>query len=86
MHEPLFFVFFQNPKKNAGSLQASLEGLKVEKALYLGEAVRLVDPQDPEVCVCACCFGGEVLIGLCVCVFFLGGNVNWFVCGCLWWV
>lgn len=30
-------------------LQASLEGLEVREALYLGESVRLADPKHPEV-------------------------------------
>lgn len=30
-------------------LVASLEGLEVREALYLGETVRLADPKDPEV-------------------------------------
>lgn len=30
-------------------LRASLEGLEVREALFLGESVRLADPKDPEV-------------------------------------
>lgn len=42
-------MFFTCLKMDAGKLEASLEGLEVTEALYLGESVRLVDPKDPEV-------------------------------------